>query len=800
MHCKFPEIRVPEQPDTPPLAGEYCLVACIMAIAFVLRFAWLDTPTLILDEALVLTAAEQSPLYIFLRSLATDAHPPYFYYITKLLLVFGHSDFATRFFPALFGTATVFFLYRLGLRLLTREASLLATALMACSVLHIQISRTVRPHPYIVCLATLSLAWLLDFLRQPCRRTLLKVTGLNFLLLIFHFNTLLIVGAQIALVIVYLYGVRKTPAMLWYRRFLYVSVASLSLELPMLFYRMGKFPGFNMNKSMLWTFERSLANLSRLLQIFPWEASTAAGWIVFCLGLVLLFAYQRQTCIVLANCIFLPIIALILAKYGIFYEPWHIAFIIPGILLVCAHALAWMLRPRPLAQLASLAIALVCAFVIVHDKHDDLYAQGSSIFMHDECYKTIATNLPSNVNKPGAVIFNNVADFSFVNWYNRQFSALDLAATALTPDDAAMDLTLVATGPIYTDADNTQGVARLAEQLLADFGPNRQDKDLTCATIRYWNAPRTPGIRLDSSPSKKVFSAYAPEFLKKVWKSQDVQIYLSPLANHVYPSAFDHPGSFTARYASDTPIPAGDLALDLDYTLDGQGNTLAATCSFDDGAAQPLFVTHDPTGPTSKRYIIRAPKAFYAVDVAVTMVTSSRSPSFYNVSDAVHFEQMALSVLPPLPEAFQSDVPVAGQAISPVEDAPEGRYRWGLGPETTLRFMTAKPGTVRLLLGLNNPIAGQTMTILINGAPAQRLDNLPAQPWLKETRELTLDLDARAGENTITLGYDLWNAPNPSAPQAHFAPGDGRSLAMAFTRLGLLVPPAMRAQLVEVAP
>lgn len=799
MHCKIPEIRVPEQPDAPPLAGEYCLVACIMVIGFILRFAWLDTPTLILDEALVLTAAEQSPLYILLRSLATDAHPPYFYYITKLLLVFGHSDFATRFVPAVFGTATIFFVYRLGIRLLTREAALLATALMACYFLHIQISRTVRPHPYIVCLATLSLAWLLDFLRRPCRRALLKVTGLNILLLFFHFNTLLIVGTQIVLVVVYLYDVRKTPYFSWYRRFLYISIASLCIELPMLFYRIGKFPGFNMNKSMLWTAERSLSNFNRLLQIFPVEASSPVGWALFCGGLLLLLAHQRQTIFLLANCIFLPIIALILAKYGIFYEPWHIAFIIPAILLVCAQALAWLLRPRPLARLAALAIALSCAFVILRYRHDDLYAQGSSIFMHDECYKTIAANLPANINRPEAVLFNKVADFSFVNWYSRQFSAQDLTA-ALSPDDTTMDLTLVVAGPVYADADNTQGVARRAEQLLADFGSNRQDKDLTCATLRYWNAPRRPGIHLDGSPTKQVFSAYAPEFLKKVWKSQDVQIYLSPLAHHVYPSAFDRPGSFTARYVSDEPIPAGDLALDLDYANDGQGNTMAVTCSFDDGPAQQLFVSHDPTGPTAKRYIIRAPKAFRTVDVAVTMVTSSRSPSFYNVSDAAHFEQMALTVLPPLPEAFQSDVPVAVQAISQVEDAPEGRYRWGLGPETTLRFKTAKPGTVRLRLGLNNPIAGQTMTILINGAPAKRLDALPAQPWLKESTELTLDLDAVAGDNTVTFRYDLWNAANPAAPQAYFAPGDGRTLAMAFTRLRLLVPPAMRTQCLEYAP
>lgn len=788
MSISFPHIRIPAREDANPVPGETAILAIIVAVGFLLRFAWLDGPTLMRDEALVVVAAQQSPLFILLRALATDAHPPYFYYLVKMLLVFGHSDFATRFFPALAGSASVFFLHRFAARLLSREAALIAAGLLAGYFLHVQLSRTVRPHPYIVCLTMVSLSWLLDFMRAPCRRNLLMLAGLNLALLLFHFNALLIVGAQMALVACMLPGVWHTQTRRDFIRFLAISAASMSVNLPMFLYRLGKFPGFNLNLSMQWTLERSIVNLNKMMALLPLEPSILAGWLLFGLGLGLLWARKRFAALFLTCAIFLPIVALILAKYGLFYEPWHIAFIIPCLLAVCAHALAWILRTRILAVTAALTIPICAATVIFVSRHDALYSMQASIFGYEECNKKLAKALPRGVGTPYAVLFNDISELGFVNWYTRQFSSLDMTRNSLGPQDSSVDLALVASGLIYSDENNVAEVARRAAKLLADFGTQRAAEDLGCSSILRWDYARNPGVRLDGPPAKAAFTAYAPDFLKHVWQARDVQVYLSPLAHSVFPSDFERPGSFTARYRSESPLPPGDLALDLRYALEGRGNTFAVTCSFDGGLELPTLLVRDLAAPGPVRVLLRAPAPFHTLDVTVTMTTSSRSPSFASVSDAVRFEKMELTALPPAPEQFRLDIPVAVRDLSQVETAPEGSYRWGSGPETALRFKVAQAGRVRLELGMNNPIAGQGVTILLNGKEVRRLENIPPQPWLQNSEAVSIDMDAQAGENTVLLRYDLWNGKFPAPHHVSFAPGDGRKLAMAFTRLRLMAP------------
>lgn len=781
-------IGVPSEEHSLRVPGEAAILSIIVGIGFVLRFAWLDVPTLIRDEALVLVAAEQSPLFILLRALATDAHPPYFYFLSKVLLFLGHSDFATRFFPALAGTAAVFFLHRFAARLLSRETALIAAALLAGYFLHIQISRTVRPHPYIVCLTVVSLSWLLDFLRTPCRKTLVKLSGLNVALLLFHFNALLVVGAQMALVVCILPGAWRTQTQRWFIRFLVISGASMVVNLPMFLFRLGNFPGFNLNISMQWTLGRSVVNLNKMMELFPLEPSILAGWLLFGLGMGLLLARKRFAALFLACNIFLPILALILAKYGLFYEPWHISFIIPCLLTVCAHALAWLLRTQRLAGTAALVIPACAALVIFLSRHDALYSMQASIFGYEECNKKIAMALPRGLGAPQAVLFNEAFELNFVNWYTRQFSSLNLNRNILGPEDSSVDLALVATGPIYSDADNAAEVTRRAEKLLTDFGKERSVETLSCSTIHRWNYARSPGVHLNAPLDKAAFTAYAPEFLKRVWQARDVSIYLSPLAHSVYPSAFDRPGSFTVRYQNEAPLPATDLALDLHYSLEGSGNNFAVACSFDDAPAQEVFTSSVPAGTDPKRILLRASKPFRTLDVTCTMISSSLTPSFYSMSDAVRFNKMELTSLPSAQEAFLFDLPVAVRDLSQIENTPEGSYRWGSGPETALRFKVNQPGRIRLEIALNNPIPGQGVTVLVNGEGVKRLENMPARPWLQNPENVLLDVDAKAGENTVVLRYDLWNGKYPAPHHANFAPGDGRKLAMAFTRLRLVAP------------
>jgi len=560
------------------------------------------------------------------------------------------------------------------------------------------------------------------------------------------------------------------------------------VNLPMFLYRLGKFPGFDLNISMQWTLERSVTNLNKLMEVFPTGVSNLVGWLLFGLGMGLLLTKKRFAFIFFSSSIFLPILALILAKYGLFYEPWHISFIIPCLLTVCAHALAWLLRTPLLAATAALAIPVCAAVVIFLSRYDALYSMQASIFGYEECNKKIALELPRGLGNPHAVLFNQIFELNFVNWYTRQFSFLNLNRNTLGPEDSSVDLALVASGPIYSDSDNTAEVTRRAEKLLTDFGMERSVERLSCSTIHRWNFARSPGVHLNAPLDKAIFTAYAPNFLKRVWHAQDIQVYLSPLAHSVFPSAFDRPGSFTVRFQNDTPHPATDLALDLHYSLEGNGNSFVVACSFDSAPTQEVFTSSSPVETDPKRVLLRASQPFRTLDVTCTMISSSLTPSFYSMSDAVRFNKMELTSLPLPQEAFLFDLPVAVRDLSQIENTPEGSYRWGYGPETALRFKVSKPGSIRLEIALNNPIPGQGVTVLANGALLKRIENMPSHPWLQRAENIFLDVDVEVGENTVVLRYDLWNGKYPPPHQANFAPGDGRTLAMAFTRLRLTAP------------
>lgn len=769
-------------------AWDHAVFALILAVGFSLRFAWLDAPTLIRDEALGLLAAERSPFYIIARALTSDAHPPYFYFLIKGFLVFGDSVFSLRFFSAASGTAAIWFMRRFVGRIASKESALIASGLIACYFLHIQISRTIRPHPFIVMLTIVSMSFFLDILRKPDTRNLVKIAVINLLLLLFHFNALLVVGTQIALTALFLPGAWNSGARRHYLLFIGISATSMAVNLPLFLLRLGNFPGFDLNISMAWTLERTLVNLDKMMAIVPLEHASLVGWALFLLGSALLLRKDRFAALILLSGVFMPLIVLILVKYGLFYEPWHISFIIPCLLAIIAVAISRLARGPRAARAAALLIPLAGAAFIFSSKHDALYAKSSSLFGYEECVKKVALEI-ENAEAPQAVLFNRIYELGFANWYVRQSPLGDLRRNSLGPQDKTLGLVLVSNGPIYSDQDNEKEVERLAAKLLADFGAPSGAKDLGCAGIRRWSYPRAPGVALDIPADKVSFSAYPPEFFKYVYRAKDVQAYLSPLQCSLFPSGYDRPGSFTVRFmsASGASLPPADLTLDIFFSNASARNEFKASYAFD-GGAQVAAGTANDEGEETLRIRIKRPSRFRTLDVVCAMTASGRYPSFYSVSDSIQFSKMELTATFPAQEAFASDVPLAVSGLSQVERASEGGYRWGMGPETTLRFNLERPEEARLAVALNNPIPGQGVVILANGKPLKRLENLAPQPWLAETTNLELSFPGRRGENVVALRYDRFNGKEAGERPENFARNDGRPLAMAFTMLRVLAP------------
>jgi hypothetical protein len=105
------------------------------------------------------------------------------------------------------------------------------------------------------------------------------------------------------------------------------------------------------------------------------------------------------------------------------------------------------------------------------------------------------------------------------------------------------------------------------------------------------------------------------------------------------------------------------------------------------------------------------------------------------------------------------------------------RWRWAVGPETTLRFKMPAAGRVDLKLRARNPIADQAVTVELDGKLVTRVTDLPVD----QLSERTVGLVAGAGEHSLRLGYLAWNGQ----PGHKFAPDDPRPMAMQFYALEL---------------
>lgn len=94
-----------------------------------------------------------------------DVHPPFYYGLQKLWLVFGDSPAAMRSLPVLLGTLSIPILFLLGRRLLSDRVAVIACFLLATAPLHVEQSRQLRMYPLLTLCALVALLGLATALR-----------------------------------------------------------------------------------------------------------------------------------------------------------------------------------------------------------------------------------------------------------------------------------------------------------------------------------------------------------------------------------------------------------------------------------------------------------------------------------------------------------------------------------------------------------------------------------------------------------------------------------------------------------
>lgn len=748
----------------------HLVLVAILAVACAVRFYALGVPDLLHDEALVSNASRFSMEYILQRALHTDAHPPYYYWLTKAILLLGDSNAWLRAPSALAGVLGVFCVYRFGRRFFDENVGLAAGGLLAVHPLHVELSRVLRPHAIIITLGVLSCHALLEWLGKRDRKSLIRLLLINFCLLFFHFNCILIVGAQMALVGAFALAGRLPGGS--GRVFIGISALNLVVSVWPLALRLGKFPGVAVNTSMLWTIKRTLANLLDLLTLAPLSWTGAIGVVLFLGGLRRLWRMRDATAAVVAAVIFLPLTALILARYGIIYSAMHIAFILPFLLLVCVVPLAG--RTFLATGFAGLVVSCGAVLLFTH-AFETVYAENAPLVNHNMCQRTIAGSLPAHGSTPGVTAFYNMPMLDFVNWYTKKERGDDLRNTRLRPEDASVLLT-------YVDQRGPDGMVWPPETLPVWTRKPDREVRVPCATIKQWRLDRTPVLRVGSLPFTARLRAEPQAFFAQVHAARNVNPVLSPLGDSLSPSTYGIQAELVYRIENDTGRSVDTLRLDFHLGEMRAGSSFDVWLAYDGEAPRrAVEVAREHHGGELTLRLFR-PQGFRTLDVAVRMLCPESCASFYNIPDTPRFQGLDVIVDTPL-EGFRNETPLVEGGLSDIEQGPCGPFRWGLGRETLLFFHLAEETPAAVELAASSPISGQSVDVLLDG---RTLGAFHPAPWPGcDAAVSAYPFAGEPGSHLVTLRYAAWNHADGADPSATFAPGDGRTLAAAFTDIRL---------------
>ncbi len=172
------------------------VLIAIILLGLSLRLLCLTCESLWLDEGYSVLWAGQAPLEM-LNAVSNDVHPPlYFLILHYWIALFGDSEYVIRLLSVIFGTASVFMIYRTGLLLTDKRASLAAALIMALSAFHIHYSQEIRGYSLMVMLTLLSMHFFIRYLKERGQWTGLLYVAFSALLLYTHYFGLLFLVSQ----------------------------------------------------------------------------------------------------------------------------------------------------------------------------------------------------------------------------------------------------------------------------------------------------------------------------------------------------------------------------------------------------------------------------------------------------------------------------------------------------------------------------------------------------------------------------------------------------------------------------
>ncbi len=176
---------------------ELAILFAITVAAAALRFHALATCSFWFDEGISVEIARLNWASFAKVLWEREANMSLYYFLLRIWLWFGGSEFFVRALSALIGTAAVPLIYALGRRLFNARAGLFAASLLAVNAYDVRYSQEARGYALAVFMALLSALLFAEFVRSGGERRGMAWAAASALLVYCHFYGALIVPAQI---------------------------------------------------------------------------------------------------------------------------------------------------------------------------------------------------------------------------------------------------------------------------------------------------------------------------------------------------------------------------------------------------------------------------------------------------------------------------------------------------------------------------------------------------------------------------------------------------------------------------
>ncbi|KHK03299.1 glycosyltransferase family 39 protein [Desulfovibrio sp. TomC] len=768
--------------------------------ALVLRFYHLDSCPLWWDEILVPLNAQYGFASVIERALRCDFHPPYFTLLGTLFLGLGTSELALRLIPALCGVALVASVGRYFAPLFGQGPSLVAASLLAVSAMNLFVSRSVRPYALIVLFSCMAFGFLLRYLKGGARRDGLALLTCNLGFVLFHFSGLIILFAQLCVFLFWRLAYdRRTN---WSEGIAAAGFGVLVAGLLAPFF-LAHVAGFAApaQATMAATFLECLKNIANGLgpaTMFPKDLSfhsslAVSSSLIVCIVVGMFRSYRVDRRLTLACLIYIatPIVVLTLKRYASYFNPWHVLFLSPVLLLFAATGLCALLEKATKSPTVGPAAAIVIALAGTVYFFTANSAVFSKQYHYTASYQPLAQAAGRYIDPKAVTVFSDGSLADCIGWYTKQYAVPD--PFTHSPDLAAntpVDVTFVSFGDFAHFGATEQ-------EFLQYFGPPASVAAVPITPLqpltRYsFHYPHSPLPALAELPTTRTLTSAPRELFSQASRLHNVTLhpYFEKGVRVLDPA---RPGIVEYEFAcADAQKAPSLLAGSLSYRNAAAGGRLTAACAFDDEPLTPVVVSAGPDGSTRKSFLLvrKAPYSRLRLRLQLdnpTPPAGMTGPSM----DTLQWTGLTLYANDVATERFISSSLVIDTTLGALEHDGTTAYRWASGPATRFQFTLSAPEPITIEAACNNPIPGQGVAYVLNGAPIASAKDLPAQPWLAGFTEQTITALGQAGENVLELRFDKWNQ-QPDSPQATFAPKDGRPLAAACTvlRINRQQPPA----------